>query len=241
MSSKLELIEGNVDNYSNFSSTDSEELYRSNLARLSGDWYWNGRPLSYSLNSQRYRAPEWDQCDWTNSILIFGCSLAYGIGVDDSQTISSFLELKTKSPVINLGQSGTGIVFAWANSIILRENNINPKAVVYLWPLRTRQTEFTNSNKTIKHGAWNAETSWMRPLMLNEVHNTVMANYYIRSIRRMWDCPVIEASFYDDMCELTGCTKLDYLDYARDLKHPGHLSTAQAAYTIYNKIPPSMR
>lgn len=237
----FKLLEGNRDNFSKFSSTDTEELYQENVLKKPRDWYWNSRPVSYTLNSQRYRAPEWKDCDWRNSVLIFGCSFAYGVGVDDSQTISSYLQLKLNSPVINLGQSGTGITFAWANSIILRNYNINPKAVIYIWPQRNRQTEFTSPTSTIKHGIWNVENSWMRDLIINEAHNTVMAEYYIKSIRLMWSCPVIEASFHEDMSELTGCTKLDFLDFARDLKHPGNLTTAQVAFNLYNKIPASMR
>ena len=237
----LRLLEGNRDNSSSFSSIDTEELYQQNLATQPKDWYWRSRPLTYTLNQQRYRAPEWKDCDWKNSILFFGCSLAYGIGVDDSQTISHYLSLRTGWPVINLGQSGTGIVFAWANSIILKEHNITPKAVVYLWSSTSRQTEFASETSTIKHGIWDSSTPWMQHLLAYEKHNSIITQYYVRNLRQFWNCPVIEASFYKDVSELTGCIHLDYKDYARDLKHPGPLTTAQAAFTIYDKIPRGMR
>lgn len=237
----LKLLEGSTDNSLNFSSTDSEEQFLKNLKQQPQDWLWRRSQVQYSLNSQLYRAREWKEYNWNSSILLLGCSLAYGVGVDDTQTISHYINLRSKFPVINLGQNGAGLSFLLTNSIILKEYKVKPMAVIYLWPQRSRQTEYKSLTKTFSHGAWNLDDSWMQPLVLNDVHNRIWAEYAIRNMRVLWDCPVIEGSFYEDMAEIAGCDRFSFIDYARDLMHPGPKTNAQVAYNLYQKIPLGMR
>jgi len=226
------LLEGNTDNLLDFSGKDSYTKYRINLQTQPLDWIWRTQPVSYTLNSQRYRSLEWQDCNWANSVLVFGCSMVYGVGVSDQDTLTSHLTNITGIPTINLGMGGAGLMFQLANSIILKEHNISPKAVVYVWPDRTRQTEFQTSNQVLHHGAWNLDNSWMKDLMINDTHNQHLSNYLIRNIRLLWNCPVIEASWYTNMCEFTNATKLDFKDYARDLAHPGPTTLKEAALAI---------
>jgi hypothetical protein len=232
----MRLLEGNIDNQPTFSGKDSYTKYCINLQTQSPDWPWRNLPVSYTLNSQRYRSLEWKDCDWSNSILVFGCSMVYGVGVSDQDTLTSHLTNITGIPTINLGMGGAGLMFQLANSIILKEHNISPKAVVYVWPDRTRQTEFRTSNQVLHHGAWNLDNSWMKDLMINDVHNQHLSDYLIRNIRLLWNCPVIEASWYADMCESTGASKLHFMDYARDCAHPGPSTLKEAALVISKNL-----
>lgn len=230
------LLDGNTDNLLDFSGKDSYTKYCINLQTQPLDWIWRTAPVSYTLNSQRYRSPEWQDCDWSNSVLVFGCSMVYGVGVDDQDTLTSQLKHITGIPTINLGMGGTSLMFQLANSIILKEHSISPKAVVYVWPDRTRQTEFQHSNQVLHHGAWNLDNSWMKDLMINDTHNRYLSDYLIRNIRLLWNCPVIEASWYTDMCKFTNATKLDFKDYARDLAHPGPNTLKEAALAISKSL-----
>ena len=232
----MQLLDGNGDNDSKFSGKDSEIRFLANLESQPADWLWRTRPVHYTLNSQRYRAAEWDSYDWSNTILVFGCSLVFGTGVDDSETLPYYLSKITGFPTANLGMGASGLFFHMVNSTILKENKINPKAVVYVWPDRSRQIEFGDEFTVAHHGAWKVEQEWLKALILNDTHNRHWAKYLIRNMRTLWDCPIVEASWYDDMCELTGAIKLKIIDHARDCSHPGPESLKEAANLIANKL-----
>ena len=74
-----------------FCGTDDHATFERNLQLQPPDWQWRTKKIKYSVNSTGYRCPEWDQIDWSESILIFGCSQVFGIGVDDADTISDNL------------------------------------------------------------------------------------------------------------------------------------------------------
>lgn len=62
-----------------------------------------GNHCHYTVNSQGYRCPEFDAIDWENSIIFFGCSHVFGIGLLDHETVANQLSLILNCPVINLG------------------------------------------------------------------------------------------------------------------------------------------
>ena len=51
-----------------WSCSDTASKYQRNLESQPADWLWRTKPVHYNLNSQKYRAPEWDTVDWNNSI-----------------------------------------------------------------------------------------------------------------------------------------------------------------------------
>jgi hypothetical protein len=162
--------------------------------------------------------------------------MVYGVGVDDTDTLGHHISTALTTQVINLGQGGTGLGFIWSNSIILKEHNVNPKAIVYVWPDRSRQTEFVSEYETNSHGPWNIEDSWMMPLAVNDKHNYHWARYTIRSLRQLWNCPVIEASWYSDMSSISHSMHLPFEDFARDLSHPGPNTLVKSASIISNRL-----
>lgn len=232
----MRLLEGNYNHESNFSSTDTKELFNSNLKTQSTDWIWRNKTVHYSLNSQRYRCPEWTNCNWDNSILIFGCSIVYGVGIDDQDTLPEQLSKNLNIPVLNLGQSGIGIDFIWANSVILKTHKIKPRACVFVWPDWSRQTEFISEFDFESHGSWDIDRSKFSHLILNDTHNQHRYNYMIRNIKLLWDCPIIEATYYCNISQTFNCQMLDFLDRARDLQHPGPESTKEAAKIIAERL-----
>ncbi len=230
------LLGGNSDNGAFFSGKDTQSKFNANLEQQPADWVWRSKEVRYTLNTQQYRAPEWQHCRWSESILVFGCSMVYGVGVNDTETLPYYLSTLLGKPVTNLGMGGTGIAFHLANSVILREHNITPKAVVCVWPDRSRQTEFIEKLSVVHHGAWNVETSWLKNLILNDVHCRHNAEYLIRTMRLLWNCPIVEASWYEDMCNITGSTLLKFHDLARDCAHPGPETQKIAANLIAEKL-----
>ena len=111
---------GNNDVNNNFTSfgTDSNELYQTNLKAKSKDWEYRHKSVKYTLNKHSYRTEQFADIDWANSVVIFGCSAVFGVGVDDADTISSQLSTLMNCPVINMGVGGSSITYALHNSII---------------------------------------------------------------------------------------------------------------------------
>ena len=158
---------------------------------------------AYGVNSMGYRCPEFDTISWNDSVLLFGCSHVFGIGVEDKDTIAYQIQLVLKRPVINLGQGGTGYSYQWINSTILRSCGINPKAVVYLWPDISRQAIFNIKNDyviTKAMGHWSVDPKSDRTdvgiaLVTNENHTTAMSYYYSKNVEVIWNCPVFQFSY----------------------------------------------
>ena len=154
----------------------------------------------YGRNSMGYRCPEFDSIIWEDSVLFFGCSHTFGIGIRDDDTITNQLQLILKMPVINLGQGGTGYTYQWINSTILKNHGVKPKAVVYLMPEHSRQTVFHIKNDYLtprSMGHWNLcdknvdRTEVGTALIADEIHATAMAYYYSKNLEILWDCPTL--------------------------------------------------
>jgi hypothetical protein len=195
----------------------------------------------YGVNSQGYRCPEFEAIDWRNSILIFGCSHVFGIGLEDHETVANQLSLLLNTPVINLGQGGTSSTFQWINSTILRKFRINPKAVIYIWPEDSRQTIFYSNDvyKTNSVGFWSVGdkpdyTQLGIGLVLDPYHAKTIAKYQRDNVNVLWNCPVLHFSFTqetDDVTQLKGM-----LDIARDGFHSGPISNKSWAKVIASKL-----
>lgn len=231
----FKLLQGTTSYTSKWCSTDSKQVFEENLRTQPADWIWSSKRINYIQNKQRYRAPRWSLCDWNNSILIFGCSIVFGVGVDNEDTISNQLSKLLKVPVINLGQPGTGINFLWANTILLNSYGIRPKACIYIWPDISRQTEFLSNYNYNTHGIWELESKFDH-LVLNEEHNQSYYKYKIQNIKLLWECPVLEATYYANISQMFNCEKILDLDRARDLGHPGPKSNRNTAQRLAERL-----
>ena len=180
---------------------DSLENYLTNKKIYGKSWSWRDYPLTYTYNSQGYRCPEFDSIDWSNQVIIFGCSHTFGTGVSDEQTISAQLTM-LGWPTINLGQPGTGVNYQFINSVILNENKIKPRAVIYNWPSPARTLQWVdNENQYKLWGSWNSEkTDWGWHYISNDFHSITESLWYSRAVKVMWKCPVVEISRYSILC-----------------------------------------
>jgi hypothetical protein len=191
----------------------------------------------YGVNSQGYRCPEFELIDWSESILMFGCSYTFGIGLEDNETIAHQLSLLVNSPVINLGMGGSSYSYQWINSTILRKNNVSPKVVIYLWPECSRQTIFYNENRyqTRSVGFWSIDS---KPnykdlgvgLVLDPFHSKHMSSYIRDNLDVLWTCPVLHYTFADNSMGIP--VLVDMLDQAKDGLHAGPITNARWAKSI---------
>lgn len=100
--------------------------------------------VDFNYNSYGYRADEFDQ-SLNNYIVISGCSLTEGHGLQLYQTWSKKLEHQLNMPVINLAKGGACAEFVGQNLINWIDSDFNnPTAVVAQWPNPYRVLHWVN-------------------------------------------------------------------------------------------------
>ncbi len=178
----------------NYNCSDSKELFEQNLKIQPDDWYYRTHPVKYTLNSLGYRTKEFDDIDWKESIVMFGCSQVFGTGVTDEHTIPYFLEQLSGRPVINMGIGGSSIQTALHNSIILNDSKYpTPKAIIYAWTALSR-FQIYKENHVDFNGTWNKKEGKNR--RFSNLHNTTPFNLInIKIIRNLWKNKTIYREF----------------------------------------------
>lgn len=216
--------------------SDSEEAYKKNLLTQPNDWYYRDNIVEYTVNKQGYRTREFNHIDWANSVVMFGCSVTFGNGIDDEHTISTQLEKIIDMPVINMGVSGSSMLFNHHNNLILREGYPTPRAVVNYWPGHDRIAQYA-TYKVSHQGHWNfKENSLIDVWTQSEPHVEINAIMLSRATRLLWEgrCEYYEATWENSTSKIINCDHIsdDRGDRARDIIHPG----IETAKEIANKI-----
>ena len=214
---------------SKFCGIDTEEKFTKNLATLPEDWPYRTKTVEYTINSSGYRAPEFNQVDWKNSIVMFGCSATFGEGVDDSDTIPAQLSKIIGRPVINMGAGGTSQLWSLHNSIILKEYYPKPFAVIHFWTSPYRTTTYTDYSVE-NQGPWTNNSVYENWIQKG---NAETQGYFTRLLgKNIWDSNTIyyDLSWDERMSNISGCDRLpkegwlmdgSYKHLARDLCHQG--------------------
>jgi hypothetical protein len=221
---------------SQFASSDNEETFKKSLETQSKNWRYREKEVTYTVNTDGYRTLEFDRINWGESVVIFGCSIVFGVGLDDSETISSCLSRIINRPVINMGVSSSSPTFATHNAIILKQCYPTPKAVVNIWSSIDRTTYYHNdhvqhavvdSNKHSYFHQWNRVKS-----------NPIVNSLFLQRMNKiMWkDIPYFEASFFEHSANCFKCEHVHAVDCGRDLMHPGHRSAEILAKTIAENL-----
>jgi len=228
---------------SKFWGIDTEEKFVKNLETLPEDWPYRTKAIEYTLNSHGYRAPEFDQIDWENSVVMFGCSATFGEGVDDSDTIPTQLSNIIGRPVINMGSGGTSQMWSLHNSVILKEYYPPPLAVVHFWTSLYRTTTYTEYSVE-NQGQWNNNSvyeNWIQE------GNAETHGYFVRLLgKNLWDNTIYYDFAWDtQMSNISGCDKLpiegwaiggNYKNLARDICHQGPDALRYTAQFIAKKL-----
>jgi hypothetical protein len=227
-----------------FMPSDSRELFEINRKKFPEKNLENFN-ISYNLNSNGYRAPEWDTVDWKNSIVIFGCSIVFGIGLPKEETISYKLEKLLNQPVINLGVPGSGPTYTLHNSQLIFKNFGIPKIVISLWSSFDRIHIYNKDNIKL-YGSW-SDTSkkefyhhWGIESEINaETHN----HFSVLACKDFWESKTIylEGSLFKDTADRLNYKMIKQIDCGRDLMHPGPTTANIIAKTFYRQIKNSHR
>lgn len=228
-----------------FIGDDSEQRFSKHSVQYGTQWVWKNQKVNYSLNSQGYRCAEFHDIDWGESIVIFGCSRVFGIGLDDSQTLGSRLSEKLSMPAVNMGINGSSISVAVCNLLCLLENYPPPRYVVNLWTSLNR-LPFWNSQNAHHLGSWTSVTT-RTPSMThlfnlwnqNDENPQQWAKIFRAASKEILNARGIthyEASMFQHTSDLFDIPFFDYQDLARDQQHPGPKTMEFVATQIANNF-----
>ena len=219
------------------SGTDTADHFEYNSTAFGDDWEYQTKQVNYTLNKHSYRTKEFADIDWKESVVIFGCSNVFGVGVDDADTISNQLSIILNRPVINLGVGGSSIDFNLHNSVILNANYPTPKAVVHIWTGSDR-TVYYQRKKLIFHGGWTLEpNNYFDHWAKHKEHGQIQALFASLISKQLWkDTGYYEASFFTETADLLDCDDLSVIDKARDNLHPGKKTTKLTAERIAKNL-----
>lgn len=227
--------------------SDTEKNFRKNLESQPADWWYRTNSVKYTINGQGYRCKPFDIIDWDKSILIFGCSNVYGDGLDNSDTLPARLQELTRCPVINLGSPGSSQLLSLYNMMILKNNNIKPKAVIHVWTESTRLLYLNNNFQHCHCGPnnnWGMEDSKGHALITESKAHIVSAMFNRMIANNVYhDIPVIHATYFDIMWQEQESMYPNFpmflllnKDQARDLCHPGRETNKDSAKILYNEL-----
>ena len=167
---------------------DSEFQFKDNLKVKPKDWYYRTNKVEYTLNSDRFRTKEFKDIDWKNSIVLVGCSMTFGLGITDEDTIAAHLQKITGKNVVNLGQTGISNSVIAYNSYYLKENYPTPLAVVNIWTSMMRWW-YINYNKIVLESYdydWSTDdvsSVFTEDKMLTQITNNIL---YMKMSNALW-------------------------------------------------------
>ena len=220
-----------------FSGDDTPQLFKSSLDKNTKDWHYRNKQVTYRCNSRFYRCSEFNTIDWTNSIVIFGCSQVQGQGLAEDETISEQLAQLLGRPVINLGIGGSGMMFNLHNSLLFMKNFPTPWAVVQHWPNLDRIHVFEKHIRTL--GPWNINEhplfmSWNR----DDSNAQIQSIFVDEASKQIWKdrtryCTVTQSPYTS---EGINCKKIDRVDLARDNSHPGFKTAGLVSNYLYMQL-----
>lgn len=222
--------------------SDTEKKFNTNLKIQPANWYYRTNSVTYKLNSNKYRCPEWEEINWSESWIVLGCSCVQGIGLDESDVLSSRLAELLNSSVINLGMGATGPNAIMFNSIRLIDNDIRPKGVIILnGDFALTRLSLFMQKESVSLGYWminqvrpseefsysDLYSLWLRSTGHAETHSYMS----LRGAISMWKAENVPTFYFNIEQDLPGS-----VDKARDLLHSGRETIKLWANTIATKI-----
>jgi hypothetical protein len=219
----------------NYDDQDSIETLKQNLKKQPPNWPYRNKIISYKFNDQGFRHKDnISKIDWNQSIVFFGCSETFGCGLAEQDTVVKQVEKMLGIPTVNLGISGSAVDLAMINSTILSEHNYKPKAIVHIWTNPTRYTHFVFNNNELHSVRFLPKT----PGYVASINWEERSKFYVSAERSLWKNSVTryEMTFTNLSAEAFGVDLVEYVDKARDDRHPGIETNYNAALLISKNL-----
>ena len=119
------------------------------------NWRWLNQSIEYTFNDKGFRCNfEFDDnFDFSNYIVVLGCSHVTGVGSPMEETVTEQLSNITKYPVINMGVPGASNSLIFQNLVWILSRKYKPKKIVVIWTSLYRDTIYTQKMKRIQINA----------------------------------------------------------------------------------------
>jgi len=185
----------------NFYSTDSEELYQTNIKRIP-NWIWKDIPIIYKWNSLGYRSKQFEEINKLNYGIVAGCSNTVGVGVPKEKTFAGLIESNLYVDIMNIAKTGASNEFIFFNVLHMLDKlkTTPPKFVVINWTYLNRMLWFKKTDdvewlfhwtpntpgwplKNNLHATTESKISEMHLLLDNDYHINMKYFYYRKTIR----------------------------------------------------------
>jgi hypothetical protein len=235
-----------------WSGTDGPDRFEESKKKSASDWRYLTKEVEYKVNSSGFRTTEFKNIDWQNSIVLFGCSCTFGIGLAEDETIAYKLEKLLGKPVINLAVPGGSNTVILNIMSLLREKFPIPAGVVVNWSTGDRFPYYFRFD-TLNVGPWFSTEVVGEDLIRDDVnisklwenryldrYNEQCESYYIaKNANAIWKdlTKYVTISQFTDSAHAMRVDEFFKIDLdARDLLHPGDSSTTKIAEYLYSKL-----
>jgi len=224
-----------------FINGDDEHLYNKNLEKQPIDWIYRNSKVVYSHNDLGHRSKHTTNLNFDDYILFTGCSHTYGLGLKLDTTYVYKLAHYLKKDYYNLSLPSTGIDVLTYNLLSWITKFPKPKHIFIQWPEELR---FLTQNKETKNlysskGVWLDNNDYSRFLVLGDDVSYWQTRAYLsyKLIKQNLDNLNIKSTFisfaYNNKFNIPEyINRVDQVDQARDLIHPGIKTNDD----LYNKI-----
>jgi hypothetical protein len=221
-----------------FAGMDTSDYYKNNLQKMPDDWHYRTKEIYYKTNTLNYRTVDFENVSWKDSVVVFGCSNVFGIGLAEDETIDYQLSLLLDCPVINMGAGGTSMMFSLHNQLVLH-NIEQPKAIINMWTGIERLTIF-DKDKAVNITAHSHNHFSKELFKLWNYYPTHSLSFSLMlqqmSVALWKDIPHVEVTLFESTANDLNCEFLRWEDKARDLQHPGPVTILNAAKSIAKRL-----
>ena len=227
--------------YENFCGRDSEKKFKESLKIMPLDWKYRTKEIKYRYNSSGYRTHEWKDIDWKNAIVILGCSIVFGIGLAEDETMCYQIEKMTGRQTINLGYGAGSNDIIVGNCASLINNFGPPYAVIIGWTAPDRFTFY----KEIHHidvGNWFYQIKNIKKiydmLIQHEDHLMIKSYYMKEYIKALFlnRTKFIDFTFFENISLVNEAPFFKTNSAARDLAHPSQENNYEVAQYLVKLI-----
>lgn len=230
----------------NFCYISEEENYKKACITQPNDWIYRNYPITYQYNSNGHRSKELDEL--SNDYVIFtGCSLTDGHGLKYEDTYAYLVAKALNTDFYNLGLKGGSIDTCFFNLVtFLSKVKVLPKIVFLQYPAPERfglsNTQVYNVFSAgsvndlydkevyynlLKYDAVTNQQLFYKEFILNYLKNM---NIQVYSLGIHCQPAIVDYTIH------LSKDRQDYLDFARDLDHPGIETNKAWAEKIIRKI-----
>ena len=221
-----------------FAGTDSRTLFNQSLATKPHDWHYRTKQVDYVRNSSGYRTQEFQSIDWGRSIVIFGCSNVFGIGLAEDETLSHNIQVASGFTTVNMGIGGGSNYHTLYNLLCMTESGQRPLAVVNSWTETSRLIYF-GSDFASSVGSWSSDyhQDFFKVFNAHET-NTLAYSVLLKRLIKvlLTGIPCYEFSYFYDASQELGVDYHRTLDRARDCVHPGPATAKRSAQIILDNL-----